>query len=54
MTIYDYNVPKTDGGELALSEFKAKNDPDWDKKPDIKWNFTKFLLNRQRISVVRK
>ena len=24
MTIYDYNVPKTDGGELALSEFKGK------------------------------
>ena len=25
----------------------AKDDPDWDKKPDIKWNFTKFLVNRQ-------
>ncbi|MBP5697952.1 MAG: glutathione peroxidase, partial [Alphaproteobacteria bacterium] len=24
MTIYDYNIPKTDGGELAFSEFKGK------------------------------
>lgn len=30
-----------------LAEMLAKNDPDWDKKPDIKWNFTKFLVNRQ-------
>ena len=21
-------------------------DPGWDKKPDIKWNFTKFLVNK--------
>ncbi len=24
MTVYDYSVPKTDGGELSLSEFKGK------------------------------
>ena len=30
-----------------LAEMLAKDDPDWDKKPDIKWNFTKFLVNRQ-------
>lgn len=30
-----------------LAEMLAKDDPDWDKKPDIKWNFTKFLVNRK-------
>ena len=29
-----------------LSEMLAKADPDWDKKPDIKWNFTKFLVDK--------
>ncbi len=30
-----------------LEEMLAKNDPQWDKKPDIKWNFTKFIIDRQ-------
>ncbi len=30
-----------------LSEMLAKTDPDWDKKPDIKWNFTKFLVDKE-------
>jgi len=30
-----------------LGEMLAKEDTDWDKKPDIKWNFTKFLVNRK-------
>ena len=25
----------------------AKADPEWYKKPDIKWNFTKFVIDRQ-------
>ena len=25
----------------------AKADPEWDKKPDIKWNFTKFVIDRE-------
>ena len=25
----------------------AKADPEWDKKPDIKWNFTKFVVDRE-------
>ena len=29
-----------------LSEMLAKEDKDWEKNPDIKWNFTKFLVNR--------
>ena len=24
----------------------AQADPEWDKKPDIKWNFTKFIIDR--------
>lgn len=31
----------------------AKADPDWDKKPDIKWNFTKFLINQNGEVVAR-
>ena len=30
-----------------LEDMFAKNDPDWDKKPDIKWNFTKFIIDRE-------
>ena len=30
-----------------LHDMLAKSDPDYDKKPDIKWNFTKFLVNRE-------
>lgn len=30
-----------------LESMFAKADPDWDKKPDIKWNFTKFVIDRQ-------
>ncbi len=29
-----------------LSDMLAKADPEWDKKADIKWNFTKFLVDR--------
>ena len=29
-----------------LEEMFAKTDPEWDKKPDIKWNFTKFVIDR--------
>ena len=30
----------------VLNEMLAKADPDFAKKPDIKWNFTKFVVNR--------
>jgi glutathione peroxidase len=36
-----------------LEQMLAKNDPDWDKKPDIKWNFTKFVIDRQGNVVAR-
>ena len=29
-----------------LADMLAKADPDWDKKSDIKWNFTKFIVDR--------
>ena len=31
----------------VLDQMMRKNDPDYDKKSDIKWNFTKFLVNRK-------
>jgi glutathione peroxidase len=31
----------------------AKADPEWDKKPDIKWNFTKFIVDREGNVVAR-
>jgi len=30
-----------------LAEMLSKEDKDWDKKPDIKWNFTKFLVDKK-------
>ncbi|WP_191017078.1 glutathione peroxidase [Treponema zioleckii] len=36
-----------------LEEMFAKADPDWYKKPDIKWNFTKFIIDRQGNVVAR-
>ena len=30
----------------VLEEMLGKADPDYAKKPDIKWNFTKFVVNR--------
>ena len=29
-----------------LEEMLSKNDSNWNKKPDIKWNFTKFLIDK--------
>ena len=43
------------GHELApvLEDLLAKDDPDYAGKPDIKWNFTKFLIDREG-NVVRR
>ncbi|MBQ5330136.1 MAG: glutathione peroxidase [Oscillospiraceae bacterium] len=30
-----------------LEGMLSKADPEWDKKPDIKWNFTKFIIDRE-------
>ena len=37
----------------VLEQMLAKNDPEWDRKPDIKWNFTKFVIDRQGNVVAR-
>ena len=38
----------------ALLEKKfSEADPDWDKRPDIKWNFTKFVIDRAGNVVAR-
>ena len=31
----------------------AEQDPDWAKTPDIKWNFTKFVVDREGNVVAR-
>ncbi len=36
-----------------LEQMLSKADPDWDKKPDIKWNFTKFVVDREGNVVAR-
>ena len=36
-----------------LEKMFAAQDPDWDKKPDIKWNFTKFVIDRAGKVVAR-
>lgn len=32
--------------KAILEKILAEDDPDWAKKSDIKWNFTKFLIDR--------
>ena len=32
--------------KALLEKMFSDADPDWDKKPDIKWNFTKFIVDR--------
>ena len=43
--------------ESKMTEFMeqmlAKNDPDWNKKSDIKWNFTKFIIDKEGKVVAR-
>ena len=38
---------------MVLKLMFAKNDKNWEKNPDIKWNFTKFVVNRQGEVVAR-
>ena len=39
--------------KAILEERNAAIDPDWDKNPDIKWNFTKFVVARKGNVVAR-
>ena len=36
-----------------LEDMLSKADPDYKQKPDIKWNFTKFLINKKGQVVAR-
>ena len=36
-----------------LDEMLTKEDPDYKEKSDIKWNFTKFLINKKGQVVAR-
>ena len=36
-----------------LDKMLSEQDPDYDKNPDIKWNFTKFLIDRKGNVVAR-
>ena len=36
-----------------LEKMFAEADPQWDQKPDIKWNFTKFVIDREGRVVAR-
>ncbi len=36
-----------------LEKMFAQADPEWDRKPDIKWNFTKFVIDREGNVVAR-
>ena len=37
----------------TLDEMLSKEDPDYKQKPTIKWNFTKFLINKKGQVVAR-
>ena len=39
--------------KALLEKMFAEADPEWDKKPDIKWNFTKFVIDREGNVVAR-
>ena len=36
-----------------LDDMLSKADPDYKEKKDIKWNFTKFLIDKRGIVVAR-
>ena len=36
-----------------LDDMLSKEDPEYKEKPDIKWNFTKFLVNKKGMVVAR-
>ena len=39
--------------KAILEKMLAEIDPNWQNSPDIKWNFTKFVVNRQGQVVAR-
>ncbi len=45
-------LPEGPYRDILVQNFTAA-DPDWEKKADIKWNFTKFIVNREGEVVAR-
>ena len=39
--------------KALLEKMFSEADPDWASKPDIKWNFTKFIIDREGSVVAR-
>ena len=39
--------------KALLGKMFTEKDPDWASKPDIKWNFTKFVIDREGHVVAR-
>ena len=37
-----------------LEDMLSKEDPDYKQKPTIKWNFTKFLINKKGIDTMKR
>ncbi|MBP5421308.1 MAG: glutathione peroxidase, partial [Paludibacteraceae bacterium] len=36
-----------------MVEMQTKNDPNYAENPDIKWNFTKFLISKDGSQIIR-
>ncbi|MBQ2580490.1 MAG: glutathione peroxidase, partial [Ruminococcus sp.] len=39
--------------KALLEKMFSEADPQWNQKPDIKWNFTKFVVDRKGSVVAR-
>ena len=65
---YDFSVTKRDRSELPMKDFEGfgkgpkallmstmlkKIDPDYKNNSEIKWNFTKFLIDREGNVIAR-
>ena len=56
-TVYEFSVKDRKGKEVSLKEYANKMlseaDPNYKESADIKWNFTKFLVNKKGQVVAR-
>ena len=51
--IYDISITKADESLTTMAGMMERMDPDFASKPDIKWNFTKFLIDREGNVIAR-
>ena len=45
--IYEISITKADESLTTMAGMMERMDLDFASKPDIKWNFTKFLIDRE-------